>query len=92
MHETLTRKCVWNVRKEVYHMYDMMKGMTGAARLSGGTMGLSMRRSVRGRSETFGVEPLTLAPAARRSASRVAAAGRMSGARCCGARRSQRMM
>ena len=74
-------------------MYDMMKGMAGAARLNGdGAVMMNMQRNVRGRAETLSIEPLTLAAATRRSGARLAAAGRGCGARSCGARRISRTM
>lgn len=70
-------------------MYDMMKGITGAARI-GSASGFNMQRSVRGRGETFTVDSISLAAAARRNGARVAASARGCETRLSCARRAAR--
>ena len=61
------------MQKEVYHMYDMMKGVLNAGR---NTLGVPVQRGVRCRKDTLCIDQLTLAAADRRNSVRVAPADR----------------
>ena len=64
---------VSSVQKEVYSMYDMMKGFLNAGRI---TLGAPVQRGARFRKDTPCVDQLSLAVADRRNCVRVAPADR----------------
>ena len=55
-------------------MYDMMREMTSEYRFGNRAVNLNAQRSVRGQTENFRIDPLTLAASERRNSTRMTVA------------------